>query len=620
MSVGATGSAASPAARSTGRRSRRPRGRASRAARRAVPAGDAPSALWATALVASASTAVMAAAASRPWGLGALALVAYVPAFLAVLEAERPAHGAVVAAVASLGLGSVAYEAAEALFPGGHLAAALLASVPYLPVGALAVRLRRVLARRLGPLRAAALTLLVLPSLWSAAEWLPSRPELLGVYALPLGFIGYSQVDLPTARLARLGSVAAVSHVVLLCNACVAVAVVAARRTRRLRDRRPSRRLSPHGRRLPRRARAAAAVALLAAATSGYPSGGPVTGGYLSGGPVVGGSPAGGPVAPDYPTGGPVAGGSTGDASSATSGSLGAPAASAAPGSRNVSAAPPLPAPPSLWVTVVQPVLPDAAYFAASRFPAARARLVGRLASLAVGRADLTVLPEAAWPGPLDSGELPAVTAEVSAAFGGAGAVLFGAPAVGFLGGRARTNSAFLYDGSAVRHAYAKLRLVPIGESGFAAGGAPAVVTVAGVALAPFVCYDALFPSDARAAVRAGARVLVVITDDAFAAGSDVPELHLRAARMRAIETGTPVVLAANTGPSAVVEPSGRVAARLPALEAGSLRAVVRPGDGATTYVALGDWLGAINAMFTGGLAAALARGGDADKGPAQAL
>src|SRR5690606_28796495 len=172
-----------------------------------------------------------------------------------------------------------------------------------------------------------------------------------------------------------------------------------------------------------------------------------------------------------------------------------------------------------------------------------------------------------------------------------AGAVLFGAPAVGFLSGRARTNSAFLFDGVALRHAYAKLRLVPIGESGFAAGSSPAVVEVAGVPLAPFVCYDALFPSDARGAVRAGARVLVVITDDAFAAGSDVPELHLRAARMRAIETGTPVVLAANTGPSALVDPWGRLAARLPALQAGSLLAVVRPGDGATTYVALGDWL-----------------------------
>src|SRR5690606_36207544 len=337
-------------------------------------------------------------------------------------------------------------------------------------------------------------TLAALPSLWSAAEWLPSRPELLGPYALPLAFIGYSQADLPTAQVARLGSVAAVSHLVLLANCCLAAAVLAARHAARVRP-------------ALRRRALAAATGLLA---------------------LGGAGPAGAPVASHH---------------------LAAPPAGSTAGAAG------------LVVEVGQPNLPDSAYFAASRSPGARAWLLARIAALASGEADLTVLPEAAWPGTVDASSAAEPAAEAGAAWGDLGAVLFGAPAAGFVGAGARTNSAFLLAGGELVHVYAKRRPVPIAEDGFAAGPAPGLASVA------------------RAAVRAGARLLVVITDDAFAAGSDVPELHLTVARLRAVETGVPVVVAANTGPSAVVLPSGRVAARLPPLAAGALRAVVVPGD-----------------------------------------
>src|SRR5690606_18009509 len=186
----------------------------------------------------------------------------------------------------------------------------------------------------------------------------------------------------------------------------------------------------------------------------------------------------------------------------------------------------------------------------------ARTRLTSRLGSLVPAGVDLAVLPEAAWPGPVDARALTPVAAEAAAACVGDAAAMFGAPAVGSeepavpaAGAGRRAGTVFLYAGGALAHVHAKRRLVPIGESGLVAGPAPAVVTVAGVPLAPLVCYEALFPSDARQAVLAGARLLVVVTDDAFAAASDVPTLHLAAARMRAIETGVPVLLAANTGP-----------------------------------------------------------------------
>src|SRR5690606_7674351 len=62
-------------------------------------------------LAATALSAALAASASRPWGLGVLALVAYLPALDAITSARTARGGALLAALASLGLASVAYEA-----------------------------------------------------------------------------------------------------------------------------------------------------------------------------------------------------------------------------------------------------------------------------------------------------------------------------------------------------------------------------------------------------------------------------------------------------------------------------------------------------------------------------
>src|SRR5690606_16742850 len=100
-------------------------------------------------------------------------------------------------------------------------------------VGCCLVRLRRLPATFLSDRAAKATALIALPILWSAAEWLPAQPWLLGTWALPLGFVGYSQVGLPAAEVARFGSVAAVSLLVLSVNASLALVwLLAADRTR----------------------------------------------------------------------------------------------------------------------------------------------------------------------------------------------------------------------------------------------------------------------------------------------------------------------------------------------------------------------------------------------------
>jgi apolipoprotein N-acyltransferase len=113
------------------------------------------------------------------------------------------------------------------------------------------------------------------------------------------------------------------------------------------------------------------------------------------------------------------------------------------------------------------------------------------------------------------------------------------------------------------------------------------------------ISYEVFFEDRARAAVRAGAEVLLVPTNASSYGTGQVPAQELAAARLRAIETGRTVLQAAPTGYSAVVDWRGRVLARTSLGPAALIERSVARRSGHTWATQLGPRLGVVLAVLT---------------------
>lgn len=172
-------------------------------------------------------------------------------------------------------------------------------------------------------------------------------------------------------------------------------------------------------------------------------------------------------------------------------------------------------------------------------------------------------------------------------------------------------NSSFLFGTNRVVEAtYRKQHLVPFGEfipldktltflqrlapAGVSCtpGRGPVVMPIAGgrADVSPLICFEDTVAGLSRAAVRAGADILVAQSNDAWFRGSAEPAQHHAQAVFRAIENRVPMVRASNQGASAVVTAYGASAENA---EGGYFaQPVPLPAHpGATLYAKAGDWL-----------------------------
>jgi len=112
------------------------------------------------------------------------------------------------------------------------------------------------------------------------------------------------------------------------------------------------------------------------------------------------------------------------------------------------------------------------------------------------------------------------------------------------------------------------------------------------------VCYESVYGEFCTGYVRKGARLLTVITNDAWWGNTAGYRQHLNYSRLRAIETRRWVARCGNTGVSAIIDPRGRILSRTPWWEQAVLQGSVGLEDGKTFFVRYGDMVGRISVFL----------------------
>ncbi|WP_158261207.1 MULTISPECIES: apolipoprotein N-acyltransferase [Pirellulaceae] len=157
---------------------------------------------------------------------------------------------------------------------------------------------------------------------------------------------------------------------------------------------------------------------------------------------------------------------------------------------------------------------------------------------------------------------------------------------------------------------------LPIG-GGLTPGKGPVAVDVEGVSLVPCICFENTVPQLVAGQVRQlheqghDVDALVTLTNDGWFWGSSILDLHLTCARFRAIENRRPMLVAANTGISAVIAPSGHLSQYSPVRKTTYLVAELYPTNRPLTYYTrYGDWFaaGCLVLTIVGGVAGWLIR------------
>ena len=187
--------------------------------------------------------------------------------------------------------------------------------------------------------------------------------------------------------------------------------------------------------------------------------------------------------------------------------------------------------------------------------------------------------------------------------------LLFGSP--GYLGKEDNLslfNSAFLLSPEGkVLGRYDKVHLVPFGEyvplrkifpfigklvvgvGDFSSGKGFYPLSMNSHKLGILICYEGILPEVSRAYKKRGADLLVNITNDAWFGRTSAPFQHLSMTALRAVETRLYVVRAANTGISAIIDPTGEFISQTGLFERSALRGTVKFIDKQTFYTIYGD-------------------------------
>lgn len=149
-------------------------------------------------------------------------------------------------------------------------------------------------------------------------------------------------------------------------------------------------------------------------------------------------------------------------------------------------------------------------------------------------------------------------------------------------------NSAFLVSAAAQKltiERYDKNHLVPFGEyvpfqkylpealpivqtmGNFSPGKDAKLLKIQQAKMGILICYESIFPDISRSRIRAGANLLINLTNDAWYGKSSAPFQQLSMVTLRAAENKRSLARSANTGISCIIDPLGRIIKESPLFE-----------------------------------------------------
>jgi len=109
------------------------------------------------------------------------------------------------------------------------------------------------------------------------------------------------------------------------------------------------------------------------------------------------------------------------------------------------------------------------------------------------------------------------------------------------------------------------------------------------ISIAPFICYEVVYP-DFAARLARQSEVLLTVSDDSWFGDSIGPWQHLQMARMRAMEHQKPMLRSTMTGLTALIDDQGQISRLAPARQTLRLDGEIQPRSGLTPFARWGSW------------------------------
>jgi apolipoprotein N-acyltransferase len=125
--------------------------------------------------------------------------------------------------------------------------------------------------------------------------------------------------------------------------------------------------------------------------------------------------------------------------------------------------------------------------------------------------------------------------------------------------------------------------------------------TATSMKIAPVICYESVFGKFVTEYIKKGAEAIFIITNDGWWKNTNGYKQHLYYASLRAIETRRPVVRAANTGVSSIIDIRGKRTYETGWWTRAIIKGEIYPETRITTYVKYGDSL-LVGSLFISGI------------------